>query len=265
MDFQVNNNKSKTKHGYSATTIDIAYKFAKEIHDELKDMLKAVVLFGSAARKKDDVNDIDILLILDDVSIKITPELTQAYRIIVENTVAKVDTKIHVTSMKFTSFWEYIRVGDPIAMNILRDGYALLDTGFFDPIQMLLHQGRIRPSTEALWAYFNRAPRSLRNARGRLSQACIDLYWCVIDASHAMLMSINEVPPSPEHVAELIDAKIVKKNLLDKEMSTIVRKFFNLSKEISSGKKQEVSGKEFEEYYKLADKFLKAAEKFIKE
>lgn len=255
---------SENKGKYSSVAMDIAYKFTKKIHDELKDMLKAAILFGSTARNKQDTNDIDILLIIDDVSMEFTPEMIQAYRIIVENTVAKVDPKIHITSMKFTSFWEYVRSGDPIAINILRDGLALIDTGFFDPLQLLLYQGRIKPSPEALWSYFHRAPRTLKNSKRRLLQATVDLYWAVIDASHAALMSINEVPPSPDHVADLLEQKFVKKKLLDKKYPWTMRKMYDLSKQILHGKKRYISGKEYDVLVKEAETFVKVMEELIK-
>ena len=264
LDFSVHKRNHSEKENYSKYSLDIAYRFAKEAHSELKDLLKAVVLFGSAARKKEDSNDIDILLIIDDVTLRLTKEMVQAYRIIVDSIIRKISPKIHVTSMKFTSFWEYIRNGDPIAMNILRDGYALIDTGFFDPMQLLLHQGRVKPSSEALWTYFNRAPRSIKAARSRQAQGCIDLYWAVIDSAHAALMSINEIPPSPEHVADLMEQKIVSKKLLPAKYPKTVRKFFSLSKDIIHGKKQHVSGEEFEKYFKEADEFVKKIQEFIK-
>jgi len=264
LDFTIHKKTSKSKGNYTSNTLDIAYGFTKEIHKELKDLVKAVVLFGSSARKKQAANDIDILLIVDDVSIEFTPEIVQAYRILVEKTVVKISPKIHITSMKFTSFWEYIRQGDPIAINILRDGYALIDTGFFDPLQLLLHQGRIRPSAEALWAYFNRAPRTLNSSKGRLLEACVDLYWAVIDSAHAALMSINEIPPSPDHIADIMEEKLVKPKLIDKKYPWTMRKFYTLSKEILHGRKREVSGPEYDALHKEAADFVSAMEKFIK-
>ncbi|PIN80810.1 hypothetical protein COV13_03005 [Candidatus Woesearchaeota archaeon CG10_big_fil_rev_8_21_14_0_10_32_9] len=264
MDFSIHKRTSHSKSNYSSETINIAYKFAKEIHAELKELLKGIVLFGSAARKKEGVNDIDLLLIVDDVTIRLTPEMTQAYRLIVEQTVEKVSDKIHVTSMKFTSFWEYVRAGDPIAVNILRDGYALIDTGFFDPLQVMLKQGRIRPSPEALWAYFNRAPRTLENSRNRLIDSCYDLYWAVIDSAHAALMSINEVPPSPEHVADVLEEKLIRPKLLEKKYSATMRKFYGLSKDLASKKKTYVSGEEFDKLYDEAKEFVETMEKFIR-
>lgn len=264
MDFAVHRKITKSKSNYNSSTLDIAYRFTKQIHEELKDLLKAVILFGSSARKKSDASDIDILLIVDDVTIEFGPEIIQSYRIIVEKVVAKISPKIHITSMKFTSFWEYIRQGDPIAINILRDGYALIDTGFFDPLQLLLHQGRIRPSPEALWAYFNRAPRTLKNSRTRLLEACVDLYWAVIDSAHAALMSINEVPPSPDQIADIMELKLVKPRLIDKKYPWTMRKFYTLSKEILHGRKRDISGPEYDELHKEATDFVNTMEKFIK-
>ncbi|MGV8162803.1 MAG: nucleotidyltransferase domain-containing protein [Candidatus Nanoarchaeia archaeon] len=264
MDFTVHKKIPQSKGKYSSNNLDLAYSFSKEIHKELNDLLKAIVLFGSVARQKEGTHDIDILLIVDDVSIRLTPEMTQAYRIIVEKTVQKISPKIHVTSMKFTSFWEYMKTGDPIAVNILRDGYAILDTGFFDPLQQLLFQGRIRPSLETMWAYYNRAPRSLENSKRKILDATIDLYWAVIDAGHAALMAINEVPPSPEHVADLLEQKLVNHKKIDKKLPWTMRKFYALSKKITSGQLTEIKGAEYEKLYIEAKHFVDEMEKFIR-
>jgi uncharacterized protein (UPF0332 family) len=166
--------------------------------------------------------------------------------------------------MKFTSFWEYVRNGDPIAMNILRDGYALLDTGFFEPVQHLLKAGRIKPSAEALWSYYNRAPNSLKISRIKILEACMDLYWAVLDSAHAALMSINQVPPSPSHVADLFEEKIVKTKMAPKKYAWTIRKFYDLSKRISHKEIRVISGKEYDEYYVEAKDFVDVIGKLIK-
>ena len=263
MEFKVSKRPVKNKQNYSTQSIDVAYKFTKKIHEELGDLIKAVVLFGSTARKKQDSSDIDILIVVDDISFVFTKELTQSYRIIVEKTVQSISKKLHITSMKFTSFWEYVRAGDPIALNMLRDGFALFDTGFFEPIQLLLNQGRIKPSPEALWAYYNRAPNTLRMSRVKLLEACVDLYWAVIDSAHAALMSVNQVPPSPEHVADLMEEKLVKPGLIEKKYAWSMRKFYDLSKRITKKEIRTVSGKEFDKYYDEALDFVKRIEKFL--
>ena len=200
---------------------------------------------------------------VDDVSIEFNPELIQTYRIIVEKIIIKISRRLHVTTLKFTNFWEYIRAGDPIAINILRDGIAILDTGFFSPLQVLLYQGRIRPSQESINNYLLLAPQTLKNSRGHILQATLDLYWAVIDSAHAALMSVNEVPPSPEHVSDMLDEKLVKSGLLKKRNSYIMRQFYALGKSIMHGELLQISGEQYEAYYKDAHEFVFEMKKFI--
>ncbi|MEM0230608.1 MAG: nucleotidyltransferase domain-containing protein [Candidatus Woesearchaeota archaeon] len=257
MEFKIEHKKKANEELYSKDELDIAYSFAKNIYKEFGTILKAIVLFGSTARgtaKKD--GDIDILLIVDDITINLTPEMVEAYRIITEKTVINTSNRIHVTTLKFTSFWDYVRAGDPIAINILRDGVALMDSGFFEPLQVLLKTGRIRPTPEAIYTYYGRAPRNLFSAKGHLLSATLDLYWAVIDSAHAALMHLGEIPASPEHVPELMERAMVSKRLLDRRYVETMRKFYNISKGIARREIKEISGVEFEKYLKEASDFV---------
>ncbi|HIH31792.1 TPA: hypothetical protein HA235_03730 [Candidatus Woesearchaeota archaeon] len=266
MDFGIESRQKDISKKYQKHELDIAYEFAKETKKELKELLRALILFGSTARKinpNDKTNDIDILIIVDDVSIQLSPELVQTYRIILEKIVAKVSKKLHVTTLRFTNFWEYVRAGDPIAINILRDGVAIIDTGFFEPLQILLYQGRIRPSAESIQNYMAMAPQTLKNSKNHLLSATLDLYWAVIDASHAALMSINEIPPSPAHVADLMEEKLVKTRLLDKRYAYTMKQFYSLGKSIMHGELLQISGDQYDLYYKEAYHFVMEMKKFI--
>ncbi|MBI2575901.1 nucleotidyltransferase domain-containing protein [Candidatus Woesearchaeota archaeon] len=249
---------------YRRVDINLAYSFTKDCMKEFGKMLKAVVLFGSSARKtKTPESDLDILIVVDDLSMNFTEELTEAYRLVVQKLIAKHSTRIHVTTLRFSSMWEYIRNGDPIAINILRDGIPILDTGFFEPLQVLLKRGRIRPSDESIWTYYIRAPNTLHNSKWHLLQATIDLYWAVIDAAHAALMRHGEIPPSPEHVADLLHDKLVKNKLLEERYVHIMRNFFHLAKMITHRELREVKGEEFDRYYKEAEEFVDRMKKYI--
>ena len=264
MEFQIQKKVREASKYYNNENFGIARKFAKIVHDEFGNLVKAVVLFGGST-KKTTTHDIDIMIIVDDVSIVLTPEVVQTYRIIIEKAIVDISTKLHVTSLKFTSFWEYVRAGDPVAVNILRDGVAIFDSGFFDPLQMLLKQGRIRPTPESVWAYFVRAPASLHNSKWKVMQATLDLYWAVIDAAHAALMQMGEVPPSPEHVGEMIKEKMVKTGLVDKKYAHIANHFYELSKMILYKEITKISGEEYSKYYAEAEDFVDTMKKFIEE
>ncbi len=249
---------------YKKDDLDIAYKFTKDMHGELGTFLKAVVLFGSSAKKtRTTGSDLDILIIADDLSLNFSPELVEAYRIIVQRLIVRNSTRLHVTTLRFSSFWEYIRNGDPIAINMLRDGVALIDTGFFEPLQVLLRRGRIRPTEESIWSYYIRAPNTLHNSKWHLLQATIDLYWAVIDAAHSALMKHGEIPPSPDHIADLLQEKLVKHKLLEQRYVTIMRNFYRLSKMITHSELTEVKGQEFDGYYKDAEEFVDRMRRFI--
>ena len=235
----------------------------KKIYDEFGTFLKAVILFGSTARKEPSKGDIDILIVVDDTAVTMSAELVETYRIIIEKVISQVSAKLHVTSLKLTSFWEYVRAGDPVAINILRDGVALLDTGFFDPLRALLARGRIRPGQEAIWTYFERAPRTLHNARWHIMQAVLDLYWATIDAAHAVLMSIGEVPPSPDHVADMIEKRLVNEKKVPKKYANIMNNFYDLQKKILHREIKEISALEFERYHKEATDFVNRMESLI--
>ncbi|MBU1198729.1 MAG: nucleotidyltransferase domain-containing protein [Nanoarchaeota archaeon] len=265
MEFDIHKRKKEVSDSYPKDVTDIAYSFSKKVYKEFAKFIKAIVLFGSTARKgKVSKGDIDILIIVDDVSIVMDREFVQAYRIIINKIVAEVaPKKLHITTLKFTSFWEYVRAGDPVAVNILRDGVPIIDSGFFEPIQLLLFQGRIRPSTESMWNYFNKAPITLHNSKWHIKQGVIDLYWAVIDAAHAALMKLNEVPPSPSHVADLLETKMVKRGLLPQKYADMMRKFYNISRTILHGEITEISGAQFDEYYKLAKEFVEKMQMFI--
>jgi predicted nucleotidyltransferase/uncharacterized protein (UPF0332 family) len=266
VEFKIENRQRHNIVRYEKDELDIAYEFSKQAKKELKDLIKAIVLFGSAARRlrtHEKSKDIDILLVIDDVQIQLTQEVIQTYRIIVEKIIARTSRRLHITSLRFTNFWEYVRAGDPVAVNMLRDGLPLVDTGFFAPMQVLLVQGRVRPSAESIQNYLAMAPRTLQNSKGHILQATLDLYWAVIDGAHAALMSINEIPPSPSHVADMLEEKLVKKGLLAKRHALTMKRFYALGKSISHGELLHISGQQYDAYYKEAHEFVITMKQFI--
>lgn len=264
MEFKLKERKvGKQKEDFRKEDMQFAYKFANQLYKEFGNFLKAVVLFGSTARGDKKEKDIDILVIVDDVTIDFTPEVIETYRIIIEKTIVSLTERLHVTSLKYSTFWEYARSGDPVAINILRDGVPLIDSGFFKPLQALLAEGRIRPSPESVWTYFGRAPRTLHNARWHVMQAALDLYWSVVDSAHAALMMLNVTPPSPDHVDELLDSMLVSRGLLDKKHVKTMEKFYELQKKIVHREIADINGKEFEKLYTEAKEFVDTMKTFI--
>jgi predicted nucleotidyltransferase/uncharacterized protein (UPF0332 family) len=265
MKFKIAERKHPNIRNYSAEDFKLAKKFSENMQKELGEFLKSAILFGSTARKEKPIygRDIDVLMIVNDLTMVMSPEVVQAYRVITERTASRVSKRLHVTTMKLTNFWEYIRNGDPLAVNMLRDGIPLYDIGVFEPMQMLLFQGRIRPTRESIYVYYARAPATLVNADWHVLQATLDLYWAVVDAGHAALMRVGEVPPTPSHMAKLLNEKLVSKKLISKQAAKTMDFFYKLSRQITHRELQKVTGKEYDKYKADAESFVKEMKKVI--
>jgi predicted nucleotidyltransferase/uncharacterized protein (UPF0332 family) len=253
------------EHKYNPADLKIARKFANKIYKELGDFVVALTMFGSTARgERHKHGDIDILIIIDDIHVVLNREIVETYRIIIAKAAADISPKrLHVQTMAWSSFWEYVRVGDPVAMNVLRDSIALIDIGFFDPLQILLTSGRIRPTLESVWTYFAMAPASIQKSQTHIDMSIVDLYWAAIDASHAALMALGEIPESPSHVADMIQEKMVKPGHVKKKYADIMRHLYEISKRILHRQASNLDGRDYDHYRRLTDDFVKTMRKFI--
>lgn len=250
--------KRPVEYHYREEDFAKTQELAKRLREELGDLLRGVVLFGSAVRGTNATNsDIDVLLIVNDLTIVFSQEVITSLRVIIENTAGSIANNFHITTMKLSEFWEYARQGDPILVNMLREGKSVYDAGFFQPVQTLLDEGKIRPTKEAVWAYYLRAPKTIKNAQNHILQAIVDLYWAVMDASHAALMHIEVVPGAPHQVASLLEKHFVQKHLLEKEFVNTLKLFYRLAKEIGHNQLKDVSGKDLDKYIEQARDFVK--------
>ncbi len=94
--------------------------------------------------------------------------------------------------------------------------------------------------------------------------AGIDLYWAVIDSAHAALMHYGEVPPSPEHVAEIMRKTLIKDKKISAGSVKTMEELYTLFKELTTRRKRSFSGQEYERYRKKAEKFVTEMDKFIR-
>jgi hypothetical protein len=262
LEFPVKRQARKTVYNVPKKDFDVARKFAKQIYKEFQTFISAITVFGSVVTKQKN-KDIDILIILDDVRIVLDQQLIQTYRIIVEKAILDIDPRLHVQTMRLTTFWEYIRAGDPVAINILRTSIAMIDTGFFDPLQALLDRGRIRPSAESIYTYFTMAPKGLFRARDHMLTAVMDLYWAAIDAAHAALMTVGSIPPSPKLVGKVLDEKMVKKGILNKKHVNTIDSLYAISKKITNRELRSISGKDYEKYQKMSEDFVTDVQHYL--
>ena len=128
--------------------VDIATDFATKAYKKFDKIIKSVVLFGSAVKKTVTIgSDIDIIIILDDASVKFDQELVAWYREelgrIVEANPYRVE--LHINTIRLTTWWNDLLRGDPVVLNIIRYGEEIIDFGgFFRPLRILMEEGKIK-------------------------------------------------------------------------------------------------------------------------
>jgi uncharacterized protein (UPF0332 family)/predicted nucleotidyltransferase len=257
------------KDKYHKEDLEIAMLFAKHCLSELNQLVKTVVLFGSSLRyhkepdKNKEPHDIDILLIINDVNINMNSDMSNAFKVVLGDIIKKTSDRIHVTPLLLTTFWELVKQSDPIVINMLRDGIPIIDSGIYEPLQILLYRGRIRPTWESIWSYYYKAPQSINNARRHVLQAVVDLYWAVIDSAHAALMKVGEVPPSPDNIVGILEKKFYNHKLIHKHHLVVIRDLYDLSKKITKGEVNHVRGSDYDRYLRDAEDFVKTMKRII--
>ena len=246
---------------------EIAADFALKVYENFDQMIKSIVLFGSSAKKvSTPESDIDIIIIIDDVSIRWDQELIAWYReelgkLIKANPYRKA---LHINSVKLSTWWADLMKGDPVVINILRYGDALIDFGgFFNPLRILLKEGKIRSTPESIYTLLQRAPGHMVRARQSMLAVLDGLYWTMVDSAHAALIAAGVMPSSPEEIPEILNETFVKKKLLNKKYVNYYYEVHGMAKDIVHGKMMRVKGKDVDRWTELADDFLGEMAKLV--
>ena len=238
----------------------IALDFSTKVYKKFKEIIKSIVLFGGVAKEKiSKKSDVDLMIIIDDCTIQWDQELIAWYR----EELAKLlnaqpyKKKIHLNTVTLTTYWEEVKAGEPVAINALRYGKALIDFGgYFEPLKVLLARGRIRPTPEAVLTNLRRAPLHIAKTRFSIVSAVEGLYWAMVDSAHAALMAANQVPPSPEHIGILLNDLFVKHKELDKKYVQTYEEMRKLVKEITHGNIKHIKGREVDNHIKIVEEFV---------
>lgn len=249
------------------TEKDIAMDFAEKVHKKFDRVVKASILFGSQAKPGEAVvgSDIDIILIVDDAAIEWDLELVAWYREELAKLISnqKYAMELHVNSVKLTTWWEDMLHGDPVVINVLRYGEALIDDGFFNPLKALLLKGRIKSTPEAVNAALQRVPDHIVRSRVAEMSAIEGVYWAMIDAAQAALMTAGKMPPSPEHIPEMLKSTFVDSGMLKINYVKAVSDLYALHKAIAHKQVSNIKGQEIDSWQDVAEKFLSEMTRII--
>jgi len=250
-----------------ATEHDIAMDFAVKVYKKYDKMIKSVVLFGSTVKQDMQAgSDVDIIIILDDVTIAWDQELISWYREELEKILRAnpYNKKLHINTVKLSTWWEDLVKGDPTILNVIRYGEAMIDlAGFFEPLKSLLIKGKIKSTPEAIYSCLQRAPIHLARSKTAELGAIEGLYWSMVDSAHAALISAKVIPASPEHIPMDLKETFVDTNVLDSKYVNWYTELLELHKKIGHGEIKDLKGVEIDLWQEKAEKFLEAMIKIV--
>lgn len=250
----------KTEH-------DIAMDFAVRVYKRFDKIIKSIVLFGSVAKEEAVAgSDIDIIIIIDDVAIKWDQELIAWYREELDKILRTnpYQQDLHINTVKLSTWWDDLMKGDPVVINVLRHGEAMLDFGgFFEPLKFLLLEGKIRPSPESIYISLQRAPMHIARSKAAELGAIEGLFWAMVDSAHAALIAINVLPPSPEHLAVDLKEHFVANNRLKSKYVDWYRNILVLHKKIAHGEIKDLKGIEIDAWQERTEEFVNVMAKLV--
>ena len=179
------NKEIRTKKDELKSDYETAYDFSVKLYREFKTLIKAIALFGSVPKNEIQKNsDIDLIVIIDDCTVQWNQELIAWYRTELAKILEKQEnkSKLHINTVTLSSFWYQLKIGEPLAINIIRYGEPLIDLGgFFAPLKVLLIRGLIKPTPEAIHTTLKRVPFHLTRSNINILGAIEGLYWAMID------------------------------------------------------------------------------------
>lgn len=156
--------------------------------------------------------------------------------------------------------------GDPVVLNIIRYGEAMIDmAGFFTPLKFLLLNGKIKSTPEAIYSCLQRAPMHISRSKAAELNSIEGLYWAMVDSAHAALIAKNISPPSPEHIPISLKETFVNNGKLKMKYVVWYRDLLVLHKDITHGKIKDLKGVEIDEWQERTEDFLDVMANLVKE
>ena len=241
--------------------IEKSVKFMNEIRKRFGEIVKSVLIFGSAARG--DIkpsSDVDVWVILDDTALKTSIDLNRIKEEIL--IVAENLKDLHVQITYLTEFWQWVRIGSPELVNFLRYGLVLYDTGFVKPVQRMLQLGLLPPSEEVIRLKTKASEIRLEKIKGDLKSMIFDLRYCASDIIQAVVMHYYKTQPDPKEIPKYLE-KMVEEGKVEKEFLEKWKEIDKLWKDIDHQIVKEVNGEYLQKALTLTQEIIERFKKLL--
>lgn len=236
-------------------------KFTNDAKRNYGDLIKSVLIFGSAVRgDATKGSDVDVFVILDDTATKSTEDLEKVTSHLY--LIAHELKDLHIQTHTLTEFWQWIRAGSPELVNFLRYGLPIYDTGFIKPVQRMLQMGLIPPSEETINLKARSAEIRYRRVKLDIKAMIFDLRYTMLDMVQAVVMHYYKTQPdykkAPEFLEKLIKEKKLEKIYLDK-----FKELDDLWKAIDHKEIKVVTTEHLDKALKLSKEVIERMKKFL--
>ncbi|MBR9682289.1 MAG: hypothetical protein GOV02_01315 [Candidatus Aenigmarchaeota archaeon] len=245
--------------------------FKDKILGMFKGYIKSVIVWGSITRGDyTGKSDVDIYIIFDDTKMplkKFDSIRDRVYDDLLKSA-ASIDPRLHPQpAIALTEFWDGIRTCHPLFYNIVREGYAIYDTGFFIPMRKLLEWGKFPATAEAAELRFEAVPKRLARVKNvKTYMVAEDLYFSMMDATQAILMYVGVGPPVPKTAVREMKKHLVAEGLLEEKYADLMEKMVSFRKAVEHKEfKGQISGVELDKWIDDAEDYINRMEKLLED
>ncbi|HKZ45077.1 MAG TPA: nucleotidyltransferase domain-containing protein [archaeon] len=229
-------------------------RFTNEARKQYGDIIKSVLIFGSAAKgTMVKGSDADIWVVLDDTATKSSEDLEKVNSHLY--LIAHELKELHIQTTTLTEFWSWIKMGSPELVNFLRYGLLIYDTGFVKPVQRMLNMGLIPPSEETIALKAKAAEARYRKIKIDIKSMIFELRYTATDACQAVIMYFYKAQPDAKAIPEFLE-KLVKEKKLEKIYVSKFKELDKLWKDIDHKEIKEVTTQHLEKALILAKEIV---------
>lgn len=244
---------------------------SEPLEEELGSYLKAVWVYGSAARKEQtDGSDIDILVLLDDTATGFDKEVFNKAKKLTK-TIEDDDEEhdLHFQPPKLLShWWELVISGEPWAVTAIKDAQVLYDrSGYIALTKQLLDAGEMHGTYERAQRLMERSREKIRETNQlMLEDITSELLSAMTEAARAVLMYDGNPPPSPSKIGDRLEQTFVEEeDLLPQQAIDDYQDFYRMTEKIAHGSMTDISGDELDTYIERSIRFIQAMAKLFDE
>lgn len=246
--------------------MEAAQEFSDKLVDKLGDKVKVVAVWGSVAKgEHGHDSDIDTLVVLDDTKLEkdVPDDAKQKIRKKVTSLAKETDDRITIQYFPFlTDFWDSLRKGEPLAIEAVRNGEPVYDTGIFMPAKRLLQRGRISGTQESVRKRLRTGAAGYKKAEQTVKSSIPHkLEQAMASAGQAPIMLAGKNPPAKENVPNVLEDMFVD-DMLEQEYVEMAQDIYDFG-DLGEKNPEDVTGEVVDEHLEKTDKFIRRMHELV--